>query len=109
MSAKLFKIGDVIECSIKNKVVVGKIVKINKTTYKLESGELVKFKDASEVNMDYWDAIVKNRLKNSMSLSLRGVDYTNFPFESVKNAFISLFGEEHYELLMGGIRKQIGL
>jgi hypothetical protein len=110
MKRKMFKVGDKIEGKTTNgNIIVGTIVKINKTTYKLDSGALIKFDSASEINEEYWELIIENRTKTALYMALKTVDYTKMPFKSVKDAFISLFGEAHYELVVGSIRKQLGL
>lgn len=107
---KRFKVGDLIEGKTANGTIsVGKIVKINKTTYKLDNGALIKFNCASEVNMEYWNTIVESRAKAAIQMGLKSVDYSKIPYEKVKNAFIALFGQNHYSLVINSIKKDIGL
>lgn len=107
---KMFKVGEKIEGkTASGSVVIGTIVRINKTTYKLDSGALIKFNDAAEINEEYWDLIIKNRAKVALSTALKTTDYQKMSFKTIKEAFICLFGEEHYDLVIGSIKKQIGL
>lgn len=105
-----FKVGDQIEGKTQGgNIVIGTVVKINKTTYKLDNGALIKFDCASEVNMDHWDIIIENRAKTALSAALRSMDYTKVPYTKIKNAFIDIFGKSHYELVLNSIKKDLGL
>ena len=107
---KEYVVGDFIEgMSIDGKTVVGVIVKVNKTTYKLHTNYTIHKREARDVDLDYWDEEVKKRLITAMKFSIKGKALESVSFTNLKKAYIALFGTKNFNDLELTVKSHLGL
>ena len=87
----------------------GIVSHITDISYIINTGDEISKEFASEFDSVYWENVTWEQILLALSAAFKGVDYSKLPKESVKQAFILLFGQSHYNLVENSIRKSNNL
>ena len=90
------------------RLVCGVIAKVNKASYKLQNGALIK-KDKAELMTDYdIDALIFEHLKPSLVMALKSAKLNEIETKKLERAYIALFGKKQLDTIKSRIKKLLG-